>query len=203
MAKALDTDILRIVKEDILRTLGQAGGRKASLDFIDAELKVSDQFISEAVAELKKKSLVRLQGNLLTLTARGQQEAKAIVEKHLIIENYFKKTRSVEEAHKAAHILEHYVSEEVIDNIKKLSSLRKDSMPLTRFRLGKGGIIGDITLSADGLFERVVSMGICPGEGIQVTGKIAGGLVVRVENKKLALGKDIAKGIKVVKHEKA
>lgn len=198
-----DSDILKIVKEDILRILGQERGKQASLELIDSEIKVSDSFLPNAVKELEKEGLLRLRGNLLPLTKRGQKVAAHIIEKHLVLESYFKRTRSEEEAHKAAHVLEHYVSEEVIDNIRKLSTFREEGVPLTKFGLGKKGMVGDITLSNDGLFERVVSMGICPGEGIKVTGEIPGGLIVMVENKKLALGKDIARGIKVVEHEKA
>jgi len=41
------------------------------------------------------------------LTEKGEENAKEILKKHLVFEDYFKKTRTENEAHKIAHILEH------------------------------------------------------------------------------------------------
>jgi len=57
---------------------------------------------------------------------------KSILEKYYVLGNYFEKTRSKIEAQSAAHILEHYVSGEVINNIKKLSILKMEGVPLMK-----------------------------------------------------------------------
>ncbi len=49
---------------------------------------------------------------------------KSVLEKYYVLENYFEKTISKKEAKSAAQIIEHYVSGEVIKNIKKLSILK-------------------------------------------------------------------------------
>ena len=191
-----ESDILKIVKEDILRILGEEKTR-ISLESIRSEVNVSDIFISEAVKELEKENLIRFNNNFISLTKEGEENAKNIVKKHLVIENYFKETKNERDAHKAAHILEHYVSKEVIDNIKKLSTFKHESTPLTEFEIDKEGMITDIVFSDYGVFERIVSMGIFPGEKIKITNRISNNIIVNVENKKIALNRDMARGIKV------
>jgi len=66
------------------------------------------------------------------LTEKGEENAKEILKKHLVFEDYFKKTRTEEEAHKIAHIFEHYVSEEVFNNIKKLSTFKEKKYLLNK-----------------------------------------------------------------------
>ena len=118
----------------------------------------------------------------------------------MILENYFKRSRSTIEAHTAAHIIEHYISGEVINNIKKLSTLKKGGVPLTKFGLNKEGLIAEITFSDFRLFERAVSMGIFPGEKIIVQSEIPQGIIIKIKNKKFALDRSIAKGIEAVEY---
>lgn len=191
-------DVLRIVKEDILRTISEEKNKKISIKFIKSEIKVSNFFASQAINELKKDNLIQIERRFIGLTELGRKEAEDILKKHLVLENYFKKTRNQEEAHQAAHILEHYISEEVIDNIKKLSTLARESMPLTGLELNTKSMIGDIVFSDYELLERIVSMGIFPGEEIKITNKIPHTFIINIRNKKFALSESIAKGIKVI-----
>jgi len=193
--------ILEIVKEDVLRILCEKR-KKTSLETIKDEIKVVHGLISEALEELETDGLITIQENLILLTGLGKESAKNILRKHSVLENYFEKTESKIEAHTAAHILEHYVSREVINNIKKLSTLKKEGVPLTKFELNKEGMITDITFSDYGLFERIVSMGIFLGEKIIVTNEISHGIVVKIRNKKFALDRDIAEEIKAMEYEK-
>ena len=191
-----ESDVLRIVKEDILEAL-EKKNRKVPLSLIKPEIRVSRSFISKAIRGLEKEDLVRSEKNLVCLTKEGVKKAKNIVKKHLVIEGYFRKVRSKKEAYKVASILEHYVSMRVIDNIKKLSTFKEEGVPLTEFGQ-KEGLITDIIFSIE-LFERIISMGICPGEKIKITNKLPNAIIVKIGNKKFALAKKIAGGIKVLK----
>ncbi len=193
------SNILKIVKEDILRILSERKG-KVSLDIIKEEIKVSYSFVSEAIEELKKRGLIQSQQSFFRLTDNGEENAKDILKKHLVFEDYFKKTRTEEEAHKIAHILEHYVSEEVLNNIKKLSTFKEEGICLTKLKLRKKGLITNIMISDNGLFERVVSMGIVPGEKVMITSEISNAIIIKIKNKKFALDKDIARKIKVLEY---
>ena len=194
-----EPDVLKIVKEDVLRILCERN-KKTSLEIITDEIKVAHALISEALEELERDDLIAIQENFISLTGLGQEDAKKILDRHFVLEDYFEKR--AREAHTAAHILEHYVSGEVINNIKKLSTLKMEGVPLTKFQLNKEGMITDITFSDYGLFERIVSMGIFLGEKITVTNEIPHGIVVRIKNKKFALDKNVAEEIKAVEYEK-
>jgi len=197
-----ESDILRIVEEDILRILGEEKSKKVSLESIKSEIKVTYLFITNAIKELEREGLVQSQGDSIVLTKEGVGKAENIVKRHLVLENYFKiktkRTRSEREAHKMTDILEHYISKEVIEHIKKLSTFKTEVIPLTKLALNKEGVITDILFPDYGLFERIVSMGIVPSEKIKVMYKIPDGMVIYVGGKKFALGNDIAKGIEVL-----
>jgi len=197
-----ESDILRIVEEDILRILGEEKSKRVSLESIKSEIKVTYLFITNAIKELEREGLVQSQGDSIVLTKEGVGKAENIVKRHLVLENYFKiktkRTRSEREAHKMTDILEHYISKEVIEHIKKLSTFKTEGIPLTKLALNKEGVITDILFPDYGLFERIVSMGIVPSEKIKVMYKIPDGMVIYVGGKKFALGNDIAKGIEVL-----
>ena len=197
-----ESDILRIVEEDILRILGEEKSKRVSLESIKSEIKVTYLFITNAIKELEREGLVQSQGDFIVLTKEGFGKAENIVKRHLVLENYFKfkikRTRSEREAHKMTDILEHYISKEVIEHIKKLSTFKTEGFPLTKLALNKEGIITDILFPDYGLFERIVSMGIVPSEKIKVMYKIPDGMVIYVGGKKFALGNEIAKGIEVL-----
>lgn len=196
-----DPDISRIIKEDILRILGERK-KKVSMKSIKAKIKVSFSSISEAIKNLEEQDLVSIDKGFVSLTKSGLDEADGIVRKHLILEKYFKEGRSKREAHRSAHLLEHYISEEVLNNIKKILTLKKEGIFLTKFGLNKEGFITDIMFSDYKLFERMISMGILPGEVIEVIHELSSGVVVKINNKKIVLDKAIAKEIKVLEYEK-
>lgn len=184
----------KIIKEDILRILGERGG-KGSLKVIEGEVKASRLLISKIIDDLAKEGLLISKGEFVVLRERGKIEARSIVRKHLAIEGFFGRNRSKKEAHEIAHILEHYISEEVAKNIKKLSTLKRRSVPLSSFGKEKG-LIADIFFDID-LLEKVVGMGIFPGEEIEIVDEVPNGIVVKVGDKKIVLSKNIAKEIKV------
>jgi Mn-dependent DtxR family transcriptional regulator len=197
-----ELDILKILKEDILRILIERK-KKVALEIIKSECRVPHSFIVTAIESLKEENLIAVENKLIILKKKGWNKAKNIANKHRLIENYFEEKRSKREAHIAAHILEHYVSGQVINNIKKLATLKMEGVPLTKFMFNKKGVITDIMFSDHKLFERIVSMGIFLGEKIIITNKLPHGIVAKIKNKKFALDKNIAKEIKAVEYEKS
>ncbi len=197
-----DVDVIKIVKEDILRIIDEAENKKISLKSIKVKVGVSEVFIFKAVSELKKENLIKFRGNFIELTENGQSRASSITKRHLIIENYFKRTKNKIKAHKAADALEHYISEEVANNIRKLFTLKGSGVPLTKFEIDKEGLIADIMLKDNKLSERIISMGIFPGERIKVINETSNAVIVKVKGKKTALGREIAKGIMVLEYER-
>ncbi len=196
-----ESSLLRIIKEDILRVLSER--RKVSLNIIKQEIKVSFSFISEAIEELEKEGLIHSRQDFFELTEKGTGKAKDILRKHLVFENYFKRTKSENEAHEIANVLEHYVSQEVINNVIKMSTFKNEGVPLTKLDQHRKKLITDIMVSDDALFERLVSMGIVPGENIMVINELPNVTMVKIKDKKFALDKNIARKIKVLKYEES
>ncbi len=194
-----ESDVLKIVREDILRILAE-GKNKVIVESLKDEVKVSDSFISKAINELEKDNLISNDNNFIWLTSRGKTEAKNILEKHLLLERYFEDIKSKKEAHRISHLIEHYISEEVIDNLKKLGTFKGRGIPLVEFKKEEG-LITDIALDSQ-LFERIVSMGIFPGEKIKIIGELPNGVIFKIKNKKIFLAKKVAKNIKVLAYEK-
>jgi Mn-dependent DtxR family transcriptional regulator len=188
------------VKEDILRVLCETN-KDTSSEVIKDEIKAAPALVSEALKELQREELVILKEDFVSLTPLGKEAAKTILEKHLVLEDYFGQTKSKIDAHTAAHLIEHYVSREVINNIKKLSTLKTDGVPLTEFGFNKEGIIAEVTFFDYKLFERAVSMGIFPGEKIVLLGEVSDGIILQIKNKKFALDKSIAKKIRALEYE--
>ena len=190
-----ENKLLKIVKEDILRILGETEKGEFTIEEIKKEVNVSNDYLSNAVLQLETGLFIIKSDGFLSLTEEGWKAAKEIVKKHQVIENYFKSIKKGRDAHKIAHLLEHHIYMEVIDNIKRLSTLKSKSIPMTKFACGKEGIIRDMDFSDYGIFERVISMGIYPGKRIKIENKLADTIVVSIKNKKIALSKDIAGGI--------
>jgi Mn-dependent DtxR family transcriptional regulator/Fe2+ transport system protein FeoA len=190
--------ILRIIKEDVLRILIEKKER-LYINNLENRLHISLSLLSDVLSELEREGLIKKIGSYIVLTEIGNKKSKSILRKHLILENYFKKTHDEETAHKKAHTLEHYVSEEVIRNIKKMDALKEGGVLFTNFSLQKEGLISAIDLvNNHELFERLVSMGIFPGKKIKILGEIPGIFVIKVDNKKFALAKEIANEIKIL-----
>jgi Mn-dependent DtxR family transcriptional regulator len=197
-----EIEILKIIKEDILRILSER--EKTTFNILEEKIKASRSFILKAIQKLEDENLIQKENSFLKLTAIGKEKGENILRKHLAIENYFKKSTTEKEAHEKANLLEHYISEEVINNIKELSTFKgKEIVPLTNIELHKDRLITDISISDDELFERIISMGIVPGEKIKMINKIPDGVIVKIENKKFAIDKQITKHIKVLKYGKA
>jgi Mn-dependent DtxR family transcriptional regulator len=200
-----ESDILKIVKEDILEVVGREN-KKIPLKFMKLEVTISHSFVSKAIKELEEESWVKISSEegpwkeYIQLTEEGRVRANVIIKKHSVLEKYFKERRSEEEAIEATNILEHYISTEVLDTIKKLSTLKKKGIPLTEFRQEKG-LIANINLNIE-LFERMISMGIYIGEKIRIMNRVPSGVIVKIRNKKFVLDKSIAKEIRILEYEK-
>jgi Mn-dependent DtxR family transcriptional regulator len=139
-----------------------------SMEEIRQELETPESF-TKAIDQLVTEGLVCLSERSVKLTAAGEEAAGVIVTRHRAIEDYFKHEVDCEEAHRIAHRLEHVIIEEVVYSIA-------DSQ----------------------LFDRMISMGICPGQWIRTIKRIHGGLIILLGNTQLAVDWEIASQIEVM-----
>jgi len=117
-----DTELMKIVKEDILRIPGETEKGECTIEEIKKEVNVSSDYLSNTVLQLETGLFIIKSNGSLSLTEKGWTAAKEIVKKHQVIENYFKSIKKGNEAHKIVHLLEHHIYMEVIDNINASSS---------------------------------------------------------------------------------
>ncbi|MCK4234512.1 ferrous iron transport protein A, partial [candidate division WOR-3 bacterium] len=84
-----------------------------------------------------------------------------------------------------------------------LSAFKGKGYPLTKAKIHKARLITNIMISNNRLFERIVSMGIFPGEEITITNEVPNAVIIRIKNNKFALDKEIAEKVMVLEYEKS
>jgi Fe2+ transport system protein FeoA len=207
MVESFEEKLLEIVKGNILRVLvEQTTGeerinriRELSKEKIIPEVweKKPIEFFSIGIEELKEEELIeQIAKEEIKITEKGRQEAKELTTCHSLIEDFFLEEYTEEEAHNIAHILEHIISNEVIENLERIDELKGYGIPLTEIPTTKG-IICQLQFENPALAERIISMGVCPGQRITIMSKMKSGIVVRLRQTMLAIDYDIAKGIMV------
>lgn len=95
-----------------------------SIDVV-REMKVSKPSVSRAISVLKSKGYVEVGANgELLFTEKGQEKANQIYERHRILSQFLMITLGIEESVAVVDAcrMEHIVSQEVFDSIKKYLS---------------------------------------------------------------------------------
>src|SRR5690625_1222348 len=111
------------VSQDYLKTIyseGEWGSPQVSVSTLAARLGVSPSTASETVRRLAKEGLIHHQRyGLITLTERGRQAALKMVRRHRLIETVLVERLGYtwDEVHDEAEILEHAVSDRLVDRI--------------------------------------------------------------------------------------
>jgi Mn-dependent DtxR family transcriptional regulator len=195
-----------IVKENILRVLlEETYGTEyikrvrelAKHDIIlDESASDLDEFFMESLNELGASGLVEIHEDEVTITEKGRDEAESIYSKHKTIEQFFLKDFDEIESHKLADILEHSISKEVLEKMTRISSLEGYGVPLNDM-ISNEGIITELKIEDTQLVERLISMGLCPGQKIKIIAIIAPGIVLKIKNTQIAIDKSICNGIMV------
>ncbi len=186
--------VICIAKEDILRAIVEFG--TDAIEEIRQELSTPEVF-TESLDQLVMEGLVCLNGQSVKLTPLGEDAASVIANRHRVIEEYFLQEVDDENAHQIAHTLEHVIAEEVVHSLKKIRELEEKGHHLTEKDSGEG-LITRVNHDDIQLFDRMISMGICPGQWITIIKPIHGGLILLVGNTQLAVGWDIVSKIEVM-----
>ncbi len=88
------------------------------------KLNISRASVSEALSKLVNKKLITYSSyQTITLTQEGKTEAQKVYEKHNILKNFFESVLDInsEEAGENACKIEHIISENILDKMKKLT----------------------------------------------------------------------------------
>ena len=159
-----------------------------------------DEFFMAGVRELQENGMVTINDKgvrQISLTEKGRTIAKPVFSRHTAIEKYLQRDFDIEKSHRAAHILEHMISEEVIENMRRISSIEDNGVSLLEFT-STDGIITALKIDDTQLFERIISMGVCPGQRIKIVAKVSAGLIVKLKHTQIAIDSSICDNIKVI-----
>jgi Mn-dependent DtxR family transcriptional regulator/Fe2+ transport system protein FeoA len=186
--------VISIAKEDVLRAIVEL--ETSLVEEIQSELSNPEAY-PEAQNQLVAEGLIIIDDQSVKLTKLGQESADVIANRHRVIEEYFLHEVTSKDAHLIAHKLEHMVSEEVVHSLKRIRALEKRGHRLNRNDSGSG-LITRVGLDSIQLFDRMISMGICPGQWVTIVGFVHGGLILLIGNTQLVVGWDIISNIEVM-----
>lgn len=185
----------------------EEGGKEPKVKLISRGLGVSPASVSEMLKKLSGKGLVEYERyGKIRLTKKGMAAGRKVLRKHRLIEDFLA-WAGVKKAcaHREACALEHVVSDEVEEALKKAMGTQKGKAgqgnKIKRLVELKKGEEGRIVIICGGRSScrRLTDMGLTPGAKISVSrasGRM-GPLEIRVRSSHLAIGRGIAEKILV------
>ncbi|MHA1341363.1 MAG: FeoA domain-containing protein [Promethearchaeota archaeon] len=184
------------IAEDILRTLIEQKNHMFPKNNLN-EICLFPKKLGRALSILEAKEFIRFQDNYIVLTKNGEEIAKKIYKKHIAIENAFISIPNSLSVHKIANILEHILSDEEIEKIYSIANINEiKSYPLSEYFLPRG-TVHKITIESERYFYRLLSLGIYPGQVIEIDNKNQINQIIKVKNSRFAIDKTLAKYIYV------
>lgn len=183
--------------EDVLKYIYEQKESKITFSELNIFLREVNGRPDKILKRLLIEGLLVSENSMYILTSRGIEIAKLILKKHEEIENYIKSKTNSCNAHEMAHILEHELSEEAIRGIIKASALKGRGKCLNKYRLPYGTIV-DVNLEQCNVWTKLISLGIFPGQRIQILSRTATNYLIMVKSSKLAIDRILAEGIYLV-----
>jgi len=190
-------EILKREEEDILKFLFENKEKKINFPKLDKFTKKFNIFLNEGLKRLLKEKLIVLQNGYYSLTPAGEDIGGKVLKKHMEIEYFIKSQTNKCDAHQMAHILEHSLTENAIQGMFTVSSLKEQGIPLSQFKLPSGTIV-DISWNSCNLMTKLISIGIFPGQRIQILSKSVNNYLLEVKRSKIAIDRILAKVIKLI-----
>jgi Mn-dependent DtxR family transcriptional regulator len=192
-----DEDFLKEIMEDMLRIAAEKKD-VIPISILKTKISVDDGIFARGVEELENKGLSYVENNELVLTGKGREKAAKILARYEIIEKYFHEILEEPVSHNVAHALEHFVAEKTIKRMKDFLAMKERGKPTTDFPLGRDILIVGIQSTDKNILEKIISLGLAPGNKIRVEEKIPNAVIFNVGGRKVALANEIAESILAV-----
>jgi manganese transport system permease protein len=204
----------RVAEEDLLKRLVKAE-REHEEPVAASEL---GEEAGRVAARLRRRGLARRSGDRLRLTDEGALEGVRLVSTHRLLESYLHDAEgfALHELHAAADRLEHDLRPGDVDDIAaNLGRPAADphghpipyetddlgtiaGRPLWEADAGSGGRVVMVADDRDDLLRRMVALGVIPDAAIDVLGRDAGLLRVRIDGREARVPEEIATRVYVV-----
>jgi DtxR family Mn-dependent transcriptional regulator len=204
---------------ELIWTLREVG--KKSLKKVLSDTREEDA--EGAIKVMERRKLVRIAGDEIVLTRKGEKRARKIIRRHRLAERLFSDVLGLEERyiHPEACKFEHILSPEVTDSVctflghpplcphgnpiprgdccaKFKREVKPLVMPLRDLEPGDEGRITFIAPKEHARLDRLSSLGVIPGSTIKLHQKRPS-FVIRIGETDLAIDEEIAKEIYVRK----
>ena len=206
-------------EEDYLLAIARSEGPLKTSE-LARRLTVADASVTTMVAKLGSKGLVQRRSHRpISLTRLGEETAMNLLRRHRLIELFLTKTLGYrwDEVHIEAHRLEHLVSEKFIDRLDRFLGYpsmdphgapipqRDGSLPIvsrTPLELLEPGQAASIAEGNDSdaeLLGYLGKLGLTPGKKVTMLERepFDGFIVLRTSNRKVTIGRSVARAIQV------
>ncbi len=190
---------------------------------ISGRLKLSPASVTEMTQRLASEGYLnyeRYKG--VTLTPAGNRVAERIKRRHRLLERFLVDVlgRTSEESHEEAMRLEHNFSDESVEMLSRIMNnptvcpdgdpipapqvpigAEVPSFPIIELEEGEEGMISHLICDEPAKIRRLIGMGFVPGRKVVVEEHIpmGGPLLVRLDEMRVAIGRDYASLIQVEK----
>jgi len=177
-------------RQDYLKALHDlGGGGPVTVTAIARELGVSAPSVTNMLARLADERLVRLhRRGAAGLSAEGEREALRMVRRHRILETFLVNVLGLDwaDVHEDAEVLEHHVSDRVLDAIDRLCGhpsedphghpipdrrgriARRALVPLASLRAGERAVVREIRDRDVRRMARWKQAGLVPGAAVRM-----------------------------------
>ena len=190
---------------------------------ISGRLKLSPASVTEMTQRLASEGYLnyeRYKG--VTLTSAGNRVAERIKRRHRLLERFLVDVlgRTSEDSHEEAMKLEHNFSDESVEKLSRMMNNptvcpdgdpipapqepiedEPPSFPIIKLEIGEEGMISHLICEEPNKIRRLISMGFVPGRKVVVEERIpmGGPLLIRLDEMRVAIGRDYASLIQVEK----
>ena len=188
---------IKELQEDILRMIVEKGIQP----FPIAELINycgNTKKLGRVLDLMEQHFFITFEDSHISLTQKGETYGMIIAKKHQAIENAFQNPIRPVNSHKIASILEHSLTSREIEQLVFMQQAKNiKSIPLNLYNLPQATIYR-ITFDSEKLFYKMLSLGIYPGQRIEISHQNNNNQIIKVKNSRFAIDRIIARNIQVI-----
>jgi len=192
---------------------------KVKTNILAKKMEISDAAVTDMLKKLSSNGLILYERyKNIQLTKRGREYAGRIVRRHRIWEIFLNQVVGLpwDKVHDEAHRLEHSSSDELVDRMEEMLDYPefdphgdpipakdgsipklKDSIPLSKVKVGKGGKVIRVNDFDNGFLNYLSKIGLKLGKKITVKDKLNfdNSLLIKIGDKQINISGKLASNI--------